>query len=97
MLSSDEELGLDVELEPSVSPREVIGLFEAALKRSGWIDDKVPDQFQRPGSKNASGITLSGVENGGNHDNPNQGKKRGPSKSLGTYLEELPAKRPKEG
>ena len=97
MLSSDEDPGSDVELEPSVSPREVIDLFEAALKRPGWIDDKVPDQFPRPGSRNSSGITLSGADNGGNHDNPNQGKKRGPSKSLGTYLEELPAKRPKEG
>ena len=31
--------------EPSVSPKEVIDLFEAAIKQPGWIDDKVADQF----------------------------------------------------
>ena len=78
-----------------MSPQEVINLFEAALKQSGWIDDKVADQFPRAGSKNASGMHLSEVDKGGNHVNPNQGKKRGISKSLGVDLEQLPAKRPK--
>jgi hypothetical protein len=79
--------------EPSVSPQEVIALFEAALKQPGWIDDKVVDQFPRAGSKNASGMILAETENGENAGNPNRGKKRGVSKSLGIDLEQLPAKR----
>jgi hypothetical protein len=94
-LDSDEDLDSNVDPEPSVSPREVIDLFEVALKQPGWIDDKVADQFPRVGSKNASGNPLSEMDNGGNHSNPNQGKKRGLSKSLGVDLEQLPAKRPK--
>jgi len=88
----------DVDSEPSVSPQEVIDLFEAALKQPGWIDDKVADQLPRVGSKNASGIPLSEMDNGViNHGNPGQGKKRGLSKSLGIDLEQLPAKRQKGG
>ena len=90
-----EALNFDVDSEPSVSPQEVIDLFEAALKEPGWIDDKVADQFPRASSKNASGITLSDLDNGDGHRNPNKGKKRGLSKSLGVDLEQLPAKRPK--
>ena len=78
-----------------MSPQEVINLFEAALKQPDWVDDKVADQFPTAGSKSASGIGLSEMDNGGNQYNPNQGKKRGFSKSLGVDLEQLPAKRPK--
>ena len=53
-----------MDLEPSVSPQEVIELFEVALRQPGWIDDKVADQFPRAGSKNASGIPLSDMDNG---------------------------------
>ena len=84
-----------MDLEPSVLPQEVVDLFEAALKQPGWVDDKVADQFPRAVSKNASGMHLSEVDNGGNHVIANQGKKRGISKSLGVDLEQLPAKRPK--
>ena len=89
-------MGSDISLEPSVSPREVIGLFEAALELPGWTDDKVADQFPGAGSKNASGVSPSEVDVGGDHNNPKQGKKRGFSRSLGVDLERLPAaKRPK--
>jgi len=87
----------DVNPEPSVSPQEVIDIFDVALKQPGWIDDKVADQFPGAGSKNASGITLSDMDNGENQFNPDQGKKRGFSKSLGVDLEQLSAKRPKGG
>ena len=83
-----------MDLEPPVSPQEVIELFEVALKQPGWIDDKVADQLPRASSKNASGIPLSDVDNGGNCGNPGQGKKRVLSKSAGTDLGQLPAKRP---
>ena len=73
----------------------MIVLFEAALEKPGWIDDKVADQFPRTGGKNGSGMPLSGVDSGANHGNSNQGKKRGISKSLGSDLEQLPAKRMK--
>ena len=73
----------------------MIVLFEAALEKPGWIDDKVVDQFPRTGGKNGSRMPLSGVDSGANHGNPNQGKKRGISKSLGVDLEQLPAKRMK--
>jgi len=76
-----------------VSPREVIALFKAALEQPGWIDDKVPDQFPRTGGKSGSGMPPPGSDNGSNHDDPNQGRKRGFSKSLGVDLEQLPAKR----
>ena len=76
-------------------PQDVIVLFEAALEKPGWIDDKVADQFPRTGGKNGSGMPLSGVDTGANYGNPNQGKKRGISKSLGADLEQLPAKRMK--
>jgi len=81
-----------------VSVQQMIGLFEAALEQSGWIDDKVADQFPRVGSKNASRNPLSEMDNGVvNHSNPSQGqgKKRGLSKSLGIDLERLPTKRAK--
>ena len=76
-----------------MSPQEVIGLFEAALEQPGWIDDKVADQLPRSGGKNASSMALSDLDNGGNCRNPNQGKKRGFTKSLGIELELFPAKR----
>ena len=88
----------DTDPEPSVSPQQVIDLFEAALKQPGWIDDKVADQFPRVGNKNASGNPLSEMDDGtANHGNPGHGqsKKRGLSKSLGIDLEQLPVKRPK--
>ena len=88
-------MNFDSDLEPSVSPQKVIGLFEEALKQPGWIDDKVADQFPRAGSKNASGIPLLDLDSGDGRCNPNQGKKRGLSKSLGVDLEQLPAKRAK--
>jgi len=47
-------LSSDADLEPSVSPQEVIDLFEAALEQPGWIDDKVADQFPRAGGKKYS-------------------------------------------
>ena len=75
-------------------PQEVIDLFEAALRQPGWIDDKVADQFPRTGSKNASGVPLSNLDDGEDRE-PNRGKKRGLSKSLGIDLEQLSAKRPK--
>ena len=68
-------------LEPSVSPQEVIDRFEAALKQPGWIDDKVADQFPSTGSRSTSGMLLSDAGSGGGCGN--QGKKRGPSKSSG--------------
>jgi len=88
-------LSFDVNSEPSVSPQEVIGLFENALEQPGWIDDKVTDQFPRACSKNASGNLLSDLDNGEGRCDPNQGKKRVPDRSLGIDLEQLPAKRPK--
>ena len=87
----------DVNLALSVSPQEVIGLFDTALEQPGWIDDKVADQFPGAGSRNVSGITLLDMDNGEKKCNPNQGKKRGFSKSLGVDLEQLSAKRPKGG
>ena len=78
-----------------MSPQEVICLFEAALKQPGWIDDKVADQVPRASGKNASSMAFSDLDDGENRGNPNQGKKRGLSKSLGTTLEQLPAKRQK--
>ena len=86
-------LNTDVDPEPSVSPQTMIGLFEAALKQPGWIDDKVEDQFPSVGSRSASGIPLSGA--GGGEGRGNQGKKRGPGKSLGVDLGQLGAERPK--
>jgi len=94
-LNSEEALSSDTYPEPSVSPREVIDLFEAVLEQPGWIDDKVADQFPRAGSKNTSGNPLSDLGNGEGHCNPNQGKKRVLGQSLGIDLEQLPAKRPK--
>ena len=72
----------------------MIDLFEAALRQPGWIDDKVADQFPRSGSKNASETPLSNLDDGQDCE-PNRGKKRGLSKSLGVDLEQLSAKRPK--
>ena len=80
-----------------MSPQEVIGLFETALKQPGWIDDKVADQFPRTGGKDTSSMALSNLDNGENRGNPNQGKKRGLSKSLGIDLEQFPVKQPKGG
>jgi hypothetical protein len=75
-----------------MSPLEVIGLFKVALKKPGWTDDKVPDQFPRTGDKSDSGVPALALDNG---VNINQGKKRGISKSLGVELEQLTAKRRK--
>ena len=36
--------------DPSVSPERMIKLSEVALKRPGWADDKVADQFPRASS-----------------------------------------------
>jgi len=88
-------LNFDVNSEPSVSPQEVIGLFEGALERPGWIDDKVADQLPRAGGKKPSGNPPPDLGSGEGHCNPDKGKKRVPSKSLGIDLEQLPAKRPK--
>jgi hypothetical protein len=66
-----------------VSPQQVIDLFEAALEKPGWIDDKVADQFPVTGGKHGSEMPHSGVDSGAKRANPNQGKKRGISKSLG--------------
>ena len=87
----------DADPEPLVSPQEVIDLFEAALKQPGWIDDKVADQFPSAASMKALGMDPSELEDGGGYLNPNQGKKRGFTRSLGVDvdLEQLPAKRPK--
>ena len=95
-LNFEEALSSDIDPEPSMSPQEVISLFEAALKQPGWIDDKVTDQFPSVASKSALGIPLSNLSNGDGCCNPNQGKKRELGKSLGTDSEQLPAKQPKE-
>ena len=94
-LNFEEALSADIDPEPSMSPHEVIGLFEAALKQPGWIDDKVADQLPSVASKIALGIPLSNLSNGDCCCNPNKGKKRELGKSLGTDSEQLPAKRPK--
>ena len=88
-------LNFNVDSEPSVSPREIIGLFENALRRPGWIDDKVADQFPGAGRKDASGNPLSDLSGREDHFDPNQGKKRALSGGLGVGVEQLPAKRPK--
>lgn len=85
----------DVNTEPVMLPQKVVDLFEAALKKPDWIDDKVPDQFPRAGSKNGSGIPLSRSDNEANHNNPNRGEKRGFGRSLGLDLEGQLAKRQK--
>jgi len=94
-LNFEEALNSDADLEPSVSSQEVIDLFKAALAQPGWIDDKVADQFPSAASKNALGIDPSDLDDEGDYLSPNQGKKRGFTKSLGVDLEQLPAKRPK--
>ena len=96
-MNFEEALNSDADPEPSVSPQEVIDLFEAALKQPGWINDKVADQFPSAASMKALGMHPSDLEDGGGYLNPNQGKKRGLTKSLGVDvdLEQLPAKRPK--
>jgi len=94
-LNFQKALSSDADPEPSVSPREVIDLFEAALKQPGWIDDKVADQFPRAGGKKPSGNPLSDLGSGEGRCNPDKGKKRALGKSLGIDLEQLPAKRPK--
>ena len=82
--------------EPSVSPEKMIKLFETALKRQGWTDDKVADQFPRTGSVAASRMTLPKVESADDPVGPNPAKKRWISKSLGNNLEsEVLAKRAK--
>jgi hypothetical protein len=73
--------------EPSVSPEKMIKLFEAALKRQGWTDDKVADQFPRVGSVAVSRVALPKMDSADNRVDPNQAKKRGISKSLGYDLE----------
>ena len=74
-------------------PNQVISLFEAALEQPGWIDDKVVDQFPRSGDKNGSGMPPLGSGSRANGGDPNQGKKRRPSKSSAVDLEQVPAKR----
>jgi hypothetical protein len=76
-----------------VSPWEVIDLFKAALEQPGWTNDKMLDQFPRARGKDGSGIPPPGSDNGANHGDPNQGKKRGFTKSLGVDVEQAPAKR----
>lgn len=66
-----------------ISPNEVVSLFEEALERSGWIDDKVADQFPRSRGKNDSGMLSPGSGSAAaNNGDTSQSKKRGPSKSL---------------
>ena len=74
--------------EPLVSPQEVIGLFKAALEQSDWIEDRVSDQFPR-----AIGKSFSEVQSLGD---PDQGKKRRLSKSLGANPDTQPVKRKRE-
>ena len=74
-------------------PQEVISLFEAALEQPGWIDDKVADQFPRSVGKSGSGMPPPASGSRANDSDPNQGKKRRPSKSLAVDLEKVPAKR----
>ena len=84
--------------EPSVSPKKMIKLFEAALKRQGWTDDKVDDQFPRAGSVDASRAALPKMDSTDNRIIPNHAKRRWISKSLGYDLEpEASAKRAKLG
>ena len=83
-----------MDLEPTVSPQEMIDLFGAALKQPGWIDDKVADQFPSADSRNTPGMPLSNMCNG--EGCGNQGKKRELSESLEIDLEQLAVKRPKE-
>ena len=73
--------------EPSVSPEKLIKLFETALERQGWTDDKVTDQFPRTGSVAASRMTLSKVESVDDPIGPNPAKRRWISKSAGNNLE----------
>ena len=83
--------------EPSVSPKKVIKLFEAALKREGWTDDKVADQFPRAGSTSTSHVPPK-MDSVDNHAGPNRVKRPWMSKSLGCDLEhEVLAKRAKLG
>jgi len=76
--------------EPSVSPEEMIELFETALELEGWTNDKVADQFPRTGSTATSYTNLSKVEKAGDVDGPagrNPPKRRWISKSAGNTLE----------
>ena len=75
----------EINSEPLVSPHEVIGLFKAALEQPDWIEDRVSDQFPT-----AIGKSFSGVQSLGN---PDQGKKRRLSKSLGANPDTQPGKR----
>ena len=79
----------DANLEPAVSPQEVINLFKTALEQPGWINDVVPDQFPRARRKNGLGAPPLGS------DNPVQGRKRRSSRSLAASLEPQAVKRPK--
>ena len=82
--------------EPSVPPEKMIKLFEAALKRQEWTDDKVADQFPRTGSTATSRVALQKMDSVDNRVGPNQTKRRWISKSLGCDLEsEVLTKRPK--
>jgi len=85
--------------EPSVSPEQIIELFEMALELEGWTDDKVADQFPRTGSVATSRTNLSKVEKVEDVDGPadrNPPKRRWISKSAGNGLEpEGSAKRAK--
>ena len=74
---------------------KVIGLFKAALKQPDWIDDKVEDQFPRMTTRSGPGIRLPQMDSGSSHNNANQGKKRGLSKSIRDEPERASSKRQK--
>jgi len=85
--------------DPSVSPEEMIKMFETVLELGGWTDDKVADQFPRIGSVATSRVSLSKAEKVEDVDSPagcNATKRRWISKSAGNGLEpEGSAKRAK--
>jgi len=82
--------------EPSVLPEKMLRLFEVALKRPGWIDDKVADQFPRAGGVATSRMALPKMDSVDNRADANPAKRRWISKSLGHDLEpEMSAKRAK--
>ena len=78
-----------------MSLRKVIGLFKGALKQSGWIDDKVEDQFPRMSARSSPGMRLSQMDSEPSHNSTNQGKKRGLSKSIRDEPERASSKRQK--
>jgi len=82
--------------QPSVSPEKMIKLFEATLKRPGWTNDKVADQFPRASGGAVSRTALPRMDSADNRVDPNPAKRRWISKSLGYDLEPgAPVKRAK--